>query len=148
MRRSIAGFPIMSYTMDCASGASPERLARVREEAKTALLGNAANLPFPEVCRFWPHVDLGAAFRAPVKSEVPTLFLSGTVDGRTPPENAEEVIAGFTAAHHVRIVNGGHDDDLLIASRAIGDTIVRFLQGRAPASDRIDLGPIRFRAPR
>lgn len=40
---------LTNLAMDCASYASPERLARIRSEAQTALLGNAINEPKMEV---------------------------------------------------------------------------------------------------
>ncbi|HUE84466.1 MAG TPA: alpha/beta hydrolase [Vicinamibacterales bacterium] len=145
--RNAPGLNAMSFTMDCASGATAARRQRIEREASSALVGNMANAAFPAVCEAWPHVDLGDAYRAPATSDVPTLFLSGTLDGRTPPEQAEDVRAGFASSWHVRILNGGHDDDLLISSPLIGDMIVRFLLGEAPGRDTIDLGPIRFRRP-
>jgi hypothetical protein len=38
----------------------------------------------------WGSPDLGDDFRAPVKSNVLALFISGTLDARTPVSNAEE----------------------------------------------------------
>lgn len=53
----------MTFTTDCASGASADRLARIEREACRTLLGDAANFPFPDVCDAWPHLDLGPDFR-------------------------------------------------------------------------------------
>ena len=49
----------MSYCMDCASGASPERMARVEDEAGEALLADVIDLPFPYVSAAWGVPDLG-----------------------------------------------------------------------------------------
>ena len=75
-------------------------------------------------------------FRAPVSSDLPALFISGALDARTPVENAEEVAARFSNARHLVITDGGHDDDLLIGSPEIGEAIMAFFEGRAPAADR------------
>ena len=56
------------------------------------------------------HPDLGPDFRAPVESRVPTLFISGSLDGRTPTANAHEVLRGFPDARHLIVENGGHGD--------------------------------------
>ncbi len=82
---------VMSYTMDLASGASEERMKVIRQQAPTALLGNAINYPFddPEFQAAWNVPDLGPSFRAPVRSTVPTLFISGNLDGRTSLGDAE-----------------------------------------------------------
>ncbi len=134
----------MSVATDCASGVSPARLARIAREAAISVLGDVIDAPFPAICDSWPHRDLGPAFRAPVRSAVPTLFVSGTLDARTPPSNAAAIAAGFTDARQLVIENGGHDDDLLIASPEIGAAMVAFLRGGEPASLRVTLPPVTF----
>ncbi len=52
----------------------------------------------PRVCSAVPIEQAGPAFRSPVCSDVPTLFISVTQDGRTPVSNALEVIGGFSNA--------------------------------------------------
>jgi pimeloyl-ACP methyl ester carboxylesterase len=132
----------MSYTMDCASGASPERLARIQADPGT-LLGDAVNLPFPDICDAWPHEDLGETFRAPLRSQAHVLCISGTLDVRTPPENAEEVLTTLANGRHLLIEGAGHDDDLLLSSPGIRDAMLAFLRG-GPTVDRIQLPAIRF----
>lgn len=53
----------MSVIMDVASGTSPARLERIRREAATALLGDAINLPFPDIGDGLDLPDAGEAFR-------------------------------------------------------------------------------------
>ena len=118
----------MSYVMDCASGASAERARHIQMEAQETLLGALIDLPFPEICDVWGNPDLGQAFRSPFTSEVPVLFLSGSLDGRTPPSNAEEVRAGFSHSHHLIVENGAHGDETL-AAPGITAAIVDFLKG-------------------
>lgn len=141
-RRALA----MSFTMDCASGASPGRRERIESETRQALLGDAANFPFPDVCDVWPHEDLGAEFRRPVRSPVPTLFISGTLDGRTPPSNADEVMEGFSRSHHLVLDGASHGDGLLLSSPRIGDVILRFLLGEEVLTERIEID-FRFSSP-
>jgi hypothetical protein len=64
----IAGMP---EATDLASGISPGRLALVRREAKTAVLGEALNFPMPQLLGAVPGVDLGEGFRAPLASTIP-----------------------------------------------------------------------------
>jgi pimeloyl-ACP methyl ester carboxylesterase len=127
----------MSISMDCASGASPERLARIRREAARTFLGASIDFPFPEICAGWPSVDLGERFRAPVVSRVPVLFISGTLDARTPPSNAEEVARGFPAAVHLVVDGAAHSDPLFLSSPAIKDVMLEFLSGRRPSTTRL-----------
>ncbi len=118
----------MSYVMDCASGASSERTLRIQMEASETLLGAMTDFPFPEICDACGNPDLGPAFRTSFMSEVPVLFLSGSLDGRTPPSNAEEVRAGFSHSHHLIVENGTHGDETLGAP-GVTETVVDFLKG-------------------
>lgn len=139
--RSVSVGSAMTYAMDCASGASEARLDRIRLEAAAplSLTGRALNLPFPDVCDAWPHRDLGARFRGPLISDVPVLFLSGTLDGQTRPTNVDELLPGFPNSHHLVVENATHQYLDLIDPRII-ERIVGFLKGEAP-------GPMYITAP-
>lgn len=136
---------VMSLSMDCSSGATKERLVTIALQAPHAMLRDVANGYLRAQCATWPHEDLGDAFRAPLHSRVPTLFVSGTLDPRTPPSNAEEVARGFPNAHHLLIEGGAHDDDLLISSPRIGEIIQRFLAGEDIGTERVRLQRLRFK---
>ncbi len=137
----------MTIAMDCSSGASAERLALIEAQAGTAILGDAGNIGIRADCANWPVEDLGDAYRTPVASDVPALFISGTLDIKTPPSNAEEVLRGFPNGHHLLIDGGSHDDDLIMASPVILETMLAFLRGEADLPERITLPPIRFKRP-
>lgn len=115
---------------DCQAGSAPERMAQVVREAPVALLG-FATLDFAEACDGWGVKELDASFRTPVRSNVRALFISGTLDGRTPVRNAEEVRVGFPTSPHLVVEGASHGDDLFLATPAILDTVLRFLH--APA---------------
>jgi hypothetical protein len=99
----------MSYYMDCASWATPERFARIEREAGETILGDTVNFPYPAVCDAWGSPDLGEEFRKPVVSDLPTLFMTGELDARTPLSNAEAVMRGFSDCRHILIHGMGHD---------------------------------------
>jgi pimeloyl-ACP methyl ester carboxylesterase len=136
----------MSLMMDCASGASAERRARIERESKEALLANLADQVFPDVCEVLGSPDLGQEFRAPVKSDVPALFISGTLDARTPVSNAEEYRAGFTNSHHLIIDGAVHSDPLFLSSPKIKDVMLEFMKGQPPSTTKITLAPFKFTA--
>lgn len=119
----------MTYPMDLASGVSEARARRIRAEAPTALLGNAINYPFDEPAfkAAWGATDLGPAFRAPVRSTVPTLFISGTLDGRTSLGDADEVRKGFRTSAHLVVDGSSHNP--YIMHPAVQRLMVRFAQG-------------------
>jgi pimeloyl-ACP methyl ester carboxylesterase len=133
----------MSVAMDCASGVSPERVARIEKEAKGALLGDAINIPFPGICAGLGVPDLGESYRQAFASKVPVLLISGTLDGRTPPANAEAVAKGFTNARRLVIEGAGHSDPLFLSSPKILESMRAFL-----AAGRITLEPVRLLPPR
>jgi pimeloyl-ACP methyl ester carboxylesterase len=133
----------MAYMMDCASGASPERLARIRTEEKTTLVGRLNDFPFPEVCEVWGSPDLGAPFRAPLRSSIPALFISGTLDGRTPVSNVEEIRQGFPNSWHLIVEGAGHVDERFFSIRT-QQLMLEFLKGKRIFITRIMLPPLEF----
>jgi pimeloyl-ACP methyl ester carboxylesterase len=119
---------VMPTAMDCASGATAARFERIAAQARTALVGDGPNIALRARCASWPANDLGDDYRSPIRSGVPVLFVSGALDSRTPPSNAEEVRKGFPHARHMVIPNAGHDDDLLLSSPSLGREYVAFLR--------------------
>jgi pimeloyl-ACP methyl ester carboxylesterase len=135
-------FGATSLAMDIASGISPRMSRLVTEQARTALIGDALNFPMPQLAHLPGIPDLGDKFRSPVKSKVPVLFLSGTLDGRTYPESAARIAAGFPNATRLIVENGGHN--LFEAAPEIQEFIVAYLRtGKLPAP-AITLPPPRF----
>lgn len=136
----------MALMMDCSSGASAARLARIAKEAADPrnLLADAVNVPYPAACAACGSPDLGDDFRAPLRCDVPVLFVSGGLDARTPPENVEELRAGFSNHAHVLASTAGHESIEMLAPeyRAL---LAAFLRGERVASRTIELPPVRFR---
>jgi pimeloyl-ACP methyl ester carboxylesterase len=123
---------------------APERWRRILEEEPRTLLGRALDFPYPEICDAWEVPSLGETFRSPVQSRVPALFISGTLDARTPLDNAREVARGFVDGRELLIEGGGHGDDLLLSAPEIGQTLARFLRGEPVRSAQVSLAPITF----
>ncbi len=115
---------LMNLAMDCASYASPERLDRIRRTAPDALLGDVINFPLPMLCDVAGLPRLPETFRAPLRSEVPALLVSGTFDGRTPVSNARDVAAGMPKARILVIDGASHG---LFREAAVLDEIIAFL---------------------
>lgn len=134
----------MSFMMDCASGMTAARREQIQREAKGTLLEDLSNFPFPDVCEEWKAPDLGDIFRSPVRSNVPVLFISGTLDARTPVSNAEEYRAGFSQSTHLIIEGAVHSDPLFLSSPKIKDGMLDFLKGLPVSTTRITLPPMKF----
>ena len=97
------------------------------------------NLDLESYCPFWPVKDLGDEFRSPIASDVSVLAVSGSLDLRTPPSNADEVLVDFPNSTHLIIEGGGHGDDLLIATPEIAEAMVQFLRTGFPGRETIEL---------
>ena len=134
----------MSYMMDCASGQTAARRERIAREAKGTLLEDIFNFPFPDICEEWKAPDLGDEFRSLVKANVPVLFISGTLDARTPISNAEEYRAGFPHSTHIIIDGAVHSDPLFLSSPKIKEGMLEFLKGQPVTVTRISAPPLKF----
>jgi len=128
-------------TTDAASGVTPARAELIRTQAATALLGDAMNFPFPDINRVWSMTDLGDAFRAPVRSEVPTLFVAGTLDGITPVAQTREIMAGFSNRRLLVVTNAGHNSQFRPAAVVAG--IAGFFRSETPP-ETVDFPPMTF----
>ncbi|KKO45365.1 alpha/beta hydrolase [Arsukibacterium ikkense] len=116
---------IMPTAMDLASGISDGRLQLFTQQSASSLLGGVLNFPMPHLHGQMPQLDLGPSFRQPLSSDVPTLLLSGTLDGRTYLAEQVEAVAGLTRLSQVVVENAGHN--LLMASPEVATAILQFL---------------------
>ena len=132
MRR---GIPLMSLATDCASGASPERRMMIEKQRATSMFPRT-NYPYPAICSAVGATDLSEEFRSPVRTTVPTLFISGSLDAQTPPFQAERERWSFTKSAHIVVVNAGHED--LDNNLDVIAAVIRFLRGENVASATID----------
>jgi pimeloyl-ACP methyl ester carboxylesterase len=121
--RATAPINLMHVAMDCASFASPSRLTAVRDEAARSLLGDAINAPLPDICETPGLPRLDEAFRAPIVSKVPTLFVAGTFDGRTPPANLDAFRQSFARGEFLVIPGASHS---LFRESAAMEAAMRF----------------------
>jgi pimeloyl-ACP methyl ester carboxylesterase len=131
------GMPAMHFAMEGASGASAERWRRIEREASAAILDDVVDRLYPAVADAFGIAAADDAFRAPIVSEVETLFLSGTLDSNTPPFQAEEVRWGFTASTHLQVEHAGHED--MLGDPEVTEVLVDFFSGRSVAAHRLSL---------
>ncbi len=131
------------FAQRCGSGASAERELRIVRERSSAALGDATDFAEANVCRAWGIVPLPESFREPVRSTLPVLFVSGTLDGDTPESNAAEVSPGFPNGAQLRVEGAAHA--LLGCDDAsTRESIVRFLGGGKVGKTRISLAALPF----
>ncbi|MDX1674970.1 MAG: alpha/beta hydrolase [Longimicrobiales bacterium] len=96
------------FSVICAEDIGPVTDEDVRRAAAGTFLRGHVILSYRAACAVWPEADLPADFFDPVRSDAPTLLISGERDPVTPPAGAERVAAGLTQHMHVIIPNGGH----------------------------------------
>lgn len=104
------------YLCDAASGASPERLAKLTDPA--------INFPFPEIRDSWGQVDLGESFRSLPSSDKPVLCFTGSRDCFTPTANVRD--HDFSSFEHHELKEAFHDQ--LLGDPSQTQRIVEFLR--------------------
>jgi pimeloyl-ACP methyl ester carboxylesterase len=135
----------MWAAVDCASGSSVARSAEAAAQAKLSRFGTSMAFADAALCKSIGAADLGDAFRSPVTSNVPTLFISGTLDGQTPPHQAEAIRWGFTRGVHLIVENAGHESTL--PTLAVRAAIAKFARGELVQSQFIQIPLPTFRGP-
>lgn len=144
VREQLGEFHAMPLATDIASGHSPARLALVQEQSRNSLLGDALNFPLPGVGQGLGLTDLGDAFRAPIQSDVPALFISGSLDGRTPLSNVQAQLSGFRQGSHLTVRGASHDDEMWLGDAAIAEHIADFIGGRPVGDIELRISPPKF----
>jgi pimeloyl-ACP methyl ester carboxylesterase len=135
------GVSIMSLMMDTSSGATNDRRRQIKRESKTALLGDMVN--FFDARTALGNPDLGDEYRSPIKTKVPTMFISGTFDNNTPPSQADEVRKNFKTSSHIVVENAGHES--MLVNSKVQQSLVDFLNGKDVSKVKIALPQLKFK---
>jgi pimeloyl-ACP methyl ester carboxylesterase len=135
------GGSAMSLATDCAAGWSAARLALVRREARTALMSNVNLQWSPDICGLTGSAKLGSNFRSRIRSRLPTLFLSGSLDPNAPSSQAEAVRRGFPNGVHLIVENAAHES---LPAAEIQNLILDFFKGHDISRRKISLPRPRF----
>jgi pimeloyl-ACP methyl ester carboxylesterase len=130
-------YSAMSFAMDIASGITDERLALVSEQAKTSLLGLALNFPMPQLNKAVKGLDLGDNFRQHPMNNIPTLLLTGTLDGRTYINGQKSATRGLSNLTQIKVINGGHN--IFMASPKVTKVIKAFLNNEVITTKSITI---------
>lgn len=96
------------FSVLCAEDIAPLSDEDVAAATGGTFMGDHLIEGYRAVCRLWPHAALPAAHWTPVRSDVPTLLLSGSRDPVTPPEGGDAVAAHLRQSLHVVVSGGGH----------------------------------------
>ena len=95
----------MQLSVICAEDA-PRMQARPGD--KDLVLGDSLVSVTLNQCSVWPKGPVSAGFNQPLKTDIPTLLLSGEFDPVTPPRYGEQVLASLGKARHLVGKGQGH----------------------------------------
>lgn len=130
-----------------ASGAEPIRRARLRAQAKTAVLGDGMNFPIQHLADDARHLELKGRYRHRPSGRTPTLVLMGELDGWSYPEEARKATRSLGKNRKLLLVEGA-GRNLLSSSPDAASAALAFLSGEEPESGTIAAPPLTFEASR
>jgi len=96
-------------SVTCAEDVAFYTEAEAQEAARGTFLGDFRARVQKAACAEWPRGVVTADFNAPVRSDAPTLLLSGERDPVTPASDAERAAQCLPHARRVVIPGAGHD---------------------------------------
>jgi pimeloyl-ACP methyl ester carboxylesterase len=82
----------------------------IERETKGTFLGDYRIRQQQAACKQWPKAVLAADYRMPVRTSVPTMFVSGDADGGTPLWYTDHVAQGFSQRIEVVARGQGHTE--------------------------------------
>jgi pimeloyl-ACP methyl ester carboxylesterase len=83
-----------------------------------------------EICKLWPRGPVDPDLHSPLRSDIPTLLLSGEADPVTPPADAERAARGLARHRHLILSGEGHGQ---IATGCVPRLMAEFLDAAAPS---------------
>lgn len=116
--------------IDTSLGATPQREYLLRNDAGVPMLGTYGFASYIASAKDWPTPDMGDAFRAFARSDIPVLLVHGDWDTSTPIENMLTQLAYFPHGHGMVVHRGGHDGTFyqLRNEPAAKDAVYAFLR--------------------
>jgi len=93
------------FSITCSEDVPFVNEKEVAAATRDTFLGDYRLRQQQAACRLWPRAKLPKAYRQPVRSSSPTLFVTGDLDGGTPLWFTDRVAQGFS--NHVAVVVHG-----------------------------------------
>ncbi|HZF27205.1 MAG TPA: alpha/beta hydrolase [Steroidobacteraceae bacterium] len=98
------------FAITCNDDVAFMREEEIVRETQGTFLGDYRARQQQAACKQWPKVSHPADYRTPVSSAVPTLFVSGDLDGASPLWMMEHAAPGFSNRLEVVLRGKGHTD--------------------------------------
>lgn len=137
------GGSVFGLAMYCASTAPEARYREAAADTAHSILGEVFDnrATAPELCR-----DIGlrpspAGTMQAGRLAGPALFISGLLDDRTIPDNAERARRYFARSQSVTVENGGHE---LLPLDAVQELVTEFFSSGRVSTERLTVAPPRF----
>jgi pimeloyl-ACP methyl ester carboxylesterase len=138
-----AGLSATDFALSISRGwTRPRRLEAAADSAHSRM--NLVNLQWSPQVRDLLGLGATPEFVTPVRSDVPTLLVSGTLDSNTPLRDAEELAKGFSNGILVPVENGGHET---LPVTEVQDLVLAFFGERELPFRRVSLPAPAFLAP-
>ena len=107
--RSADGTPAgYHFSVLCAEDIDPLTWPEIEQATAGTFMGDYLIGGYKRACEHWSAAEPPPSFFQPVRSDKPTLILSGGRDPVTPVAGGEEIAAGWPNSLHVVVPNGGH----------------------------------------
>jgi pimeloyl-ACP methyl ester carboxylesterase len=98
----------LSFSVICAEDVNKITEAQIKQETAHTYIGDFQVRLYQQACRQWPQASIPADFYNPIRSEVPALIISGSLDPATPPETTTQIVRDFKNSRVVVIRQGTH----------------------------------------
>jgi pimeloyl-ACP methyl ester carboxylesterase len=134
---------LMARAVNCAADRPDSRWALVRSESATAPFDMPIDNEFltDQFCQSVGYTTPPVEFAGSVRSSVPLLLITGSLDSTNPIENADDVARGFTNAVSFEIENAVHE---ALPVPAVQDVVVDWFRGADVRGRRLAAPPPRF----
>jgi pimeloyl-ACP methyl ester carboxylesterase len=84
-----------------------------------------------EICKIWPRGPVDPDLHSALRSDIPTLLLSGDADPVTPPDDAARAARGLTNHRNLVLAGEGHGQ---VATGCVPKLMGQFLDDAVPAA--------------
>ena len=122
----------MHNSVMCAEDVPFYDMSTIDHDAiEASYMGNFQMDALEAICSVWPTGPIDDAFKAPLKTDLPVLLLSGDADPITPPRYADMAAVDLTNATHLIGKNQGH------GQMAVGCTpqiVAAFIESADPSN--------------
>ena len=108
-RDSAASFGLF-FSITCNDDIAFLREADVVPDTEGTFLGDYRVRQQQAACRAWPKVSVPTVDRTPIRTSVPTVFVSGDSDPATPLWFTTRVAAGFSKKAEIVVGGQGHTE--------------------------------------